>query len=151
MRRQYLAIIMWICWFSGGSTVSSSDAYIRIIVRRNVFFRLSPHVRRLALQLILLYQSRHYWRYSCVWRVYRLSLLRIDPLQHWMFVFHLIDIWIFGLARSVRVNFFALLWLWACRSIVSVTPLAPRDFTLGHLMLVIENCFFAFDGVALLP
>lgn len=46
----------------------------------------------------------------------------------------------------MRVDVIARRWRWVCESTVCGTTFALSDFTLGRLMLVIDNFFLAYTG-----
>lgn len=69
-------------------------------------------------------------------------------LRRWLFVISVIDIWMFGHGRLLRVDVSVRLWRWGCGSIVNVTPFALPYFALRPLMVVFNHFFLAFNGVS---
>lgn len=96
------------------------------------------------------FSSVHVFFFNVIRSCYRLaqaSSLRFNPLWRLMFFDFVIDAYIFGLARFVRVRVFIRCWRWVCVSIFSVTSFPLRYFDHGRLMFVIDVSVLAFDGV----
>lgn len=96
--------------------------------------------------------SRIFYSFSNVFRLCfglsRVFLLSCGLLWRLSSVVFVIEVWIFELARLVRVYDFDLRWSCICASIVGSTPLALCDLPFERLMFVVDDRFLAIDFVS---
>lgn len=115
------------------------------VTRFSVYSQMSTNLRNSVFDCVYLVSVE----ISLVsYRLFQVSLLRLDVLQHRRLVIFVTNIWVSEQARLVRDGYFVLRCRCVCGSTAGITPYHLREFALLGLMSIIDGGFLALGGVS---